>query len=291
MTQEQQHPDVDALADLHAGVLPADKTAELEAHAAECAECRALLDAIDALSGPLSQLGTEPMPADVAERIEVALAEAARPATTSVVPLRPRRRAPGWVAGGVAAGVISLLGAALAVGALDDGGGDDKGSSAGTATDTAAVGTVRSGRNYTPSTLAAQVDALVSRGAAFDAGSEAGPPAPQAATGSTGGGTTSAGATGAAAPSAADRAATSTLQKARDTLQDPAQLAACLVRALSDGTSPVPTPRVVDLATFNGQPAVIVVLPSSVSGRLDVYVLKPDCPKGTFVHFVRVPAP
>ncbi|MFE7751081.1 hypothetical protein [Streptomyces sp. NPDC057428] len=77
-----QHPDVSEISDLTEGLLPASRETTLRHHLAccgECAEIHASLEEIRALLGTLSL--HEPMPEDVAERIDAALAaEAATPA-------------------------------------------------------------------------------------------------------------------------------------------------------------------------------------------------------------------
>ena len=46
----------------------------------------------------------------------------------------------------------------------------------------------------------------------------------------------------------------------------------------------------VDLASYEGQPAAVVLLPTPDDpGTVDVFVVKPECPPGEFLYFVRVP--
>src|SRR3954464_10036253 len=113
------HPDLDRLADLDAGV---DVEPDVRAHAAGCAECQRSLSALRATRDELAALPTVSMPADVADRVDAALANTAGEQTDgTVVPLsdiRERKRRGGLVAGGVAASVIAALIAAVVVSAV-----------------------------------------------------------------------------------------------------------------------------------------------------------------------------
>jgi hypothetical protein len=54
------------------------------------------------------------------------------------------------------------------------------------------------------------------------------------------------------------------------------------------------TPLAVDLATFDGQPAAVVLLPGiGGPGRVDVWVVPPDCAqgKGQFLYYANVARP
>jgi hypothetical protein len=72
-------------------------------------------------------------------------------------------------------------------------------------------------------------------------------------------------------------------------LRAPAVLATCLVRALG---SDLGAPLAVDLATFNGLPAVVTAYADpDVPEKVDVYVLDPRCPEGEFVYFASIKRP
>lgn len=60
-------------------------------------------------------------------------------------------------------------------------------------------------------------------------------------------------------------------------LRDAAALDAC-VQELSG--SPGVAPLAVDFAAYQGAPALVVLLPSSVPGRVDVFVVGPRCSAG-----------
>jgi hypothetical protein len=56
----------------------------------------------------------------------------------------------------------------------------------------------------------------------------------------------------------------------------------------------MPTPLVVDIARFAGQPATVIVLPTPQEmDRLDVFVVGPDCgpADAKVLHFARVARP
>ncbi|MER7755975.1 hypothetical protein [Kitasatospora sp. NPDC097643] len=72
------HPSVDELADLAEGLVEsADAAAALHRHLDGCAECRATVDALGEVRALLGAVETPPMPADVAARLDAALAAAA----------------------------------------------------------------------------------------------------------------------------------------------------------------------------------------------------------------------
>jgi hypothetical protein len=55
-------------------------------------------------------------------------------------------------------------------------------------------------------------------------------------------------------------------------------MAGCLATLTAGRVS---TPLVVDLATYEGRPAAIVIVPSPTPGRVDVFVVGPDCSSTT----------
>ncbi|MDP9433912.1 MAG: hypothetical protein M3P93_01395, partial [Actinomycetota bacterium] len=73
-------------------------------------------------------------------------------------------------------------------------------------------------------------------------------------------------------------------------LRDPDELAGCL----SAVTGPdAPQPLAVDYATFEGRPALLVVLPSARPGKVDAYVVGAGCRAGDdqTLFFTRVDRP
>ncbi|MFH8380020.1 hypothetical protein ACH4E7_03620 [Kitasatospora sp. NPDC018058] len=77
------HPSVEELADLTEGLVePAEAAEALRRHLDGCAECRETADALAEVQTLLGAVEPEPMPADVAARLDAALAEAARAEST-----------------------------------------------------------------------------------------------------------------------------------------------------------------------------------------------------------------
>lgn len=74
-----EHIDVEVLSDLVEGLLTPERAAALDAHLAECAECRDTRDALAEVRELLGGQPPEPMPTDVIARIDQALALAALP--------------------------------------------------------------------------------------------------------------------------------------------------------------------------------------------------------------------
>jgi hypothetical protein len=141
-----RRPDIDVLADYLEGLLGEAEQREVERWAAEDPRTAELLAELRGLPGLLADTPVEPMPADVAARLDAALAaEAPAPATGpeadpeqaevldpppgQVVPLRRRRR---WLAPAlVAAATVGVVGlGAQVVGTGSDGGLDAATSSA-----------------------------------------------------------------------------------------------------------------------------------------------------------------
>jgi hypothetical protein len=92
---------------------------------------------------------------------------------------------------------------------------------------------------------------------------------------------------GTAAEPEAAAPGTAALPPELEGLRDPAAVTACATQ-LADG---VPTtPVAVDLASYDGEPAAILVQPTpGDAATLDVYVVAPGCPAGEFRYFTRVP--
>ncbi len=109
---------VDLLADLHAGALDPRTEAELRPLVENDPEAREILAALDATLEDLRDLPPIPMPRHVAERIDAALAEEARPAAPVVDFARAKaRRAKrlGWGAGLLAAAAVAVGVAVVAI--------------------------------------------------------------------------------------------------------------------------------------------------------------------------------
>jgi hypothetical protein len=109
---------VDLLADLHAGALDPRTEAELRPLVENDPEAREILAALDATLDDLHNLPPIPMPRHVAERIDAALAEEARPVAPVVDFAQAKaRRAKrlGWGAGLLAAAAVAVGVAVVAI--------------------------------------------------------------------------------------------------------------------------------------------------------------------------------
>jgi len=96
------------LADLHAGVLPADVSARLWPLVRQDSDAVAVLDALDTVSARLGEVGRDhsigtPVPPEIAARINSALEQQDAGAVTSLADAPSRRRAATWLAVAVAA--------------------------------------------------------------------------------------------------------------------------------------------------------------------------------------------
>jgi hypothetical protein len=240
----------------------------LQAHLATCAACRAALgDQVAVAAWLRNAPSSGPMPLDVITRLDTALAGAAagRQAASmggaggpgNVLPIDGHQRG-GRLAALAESRLTKSLVAAVLVGLIAVGGysalhhhsspGQRTASSAGAASSAAQpagksvsdVTIQHSGRAYTKADIAAQVTAeLAHRNDS---------------------------ATGAVAPSESGGATT---------LTTPAGLLACLL-ALNEPTS---TPLLVDIATYAGQPAAVLVL-QQPGGAREIWVVSPTCAPG-----------
>jgi len=303
-----------------------DNAAILE-HVAGCESCTADLAALRHVRATLRGLPPIQMPADVAERLDVALRAANSPAA-NIVPLQKRSKQPGgrpqerwWrtMPYGAAASVAVILALVVAgiVGLQHAGGGSKKSAASAAASSApAAAGagsaTIESGTNYTADELRAQVAAVVNSnlpGAAAQfpgltqfgasASSAASAPAPVAAApASAPAATTSAAAAPAGSPAfgalpagsaAAPRQNAAAITAPGGPLADPATLAACIQTLAGKAEQPV----LVDFATFNGAPSTIIVLPDpDIARRLDIYVEADtaNCANEDFTYAAFLPA-
>lgn len=289
------HPEVDRLADFAAGDLPDTDT--VARHLAGCADCRAtvatLREADDAVLSRLAGVpALEKVPADVAERLDLALSAASGASLTVLpaergAPARRRVRAgagrggwPAWLAGAAAVVTVLALGIAIGVGALGGSSGSGRNGQGGQPT-TAAGGATANGavtasnRNYTEASLGAELPALLA--------GHAGPPAAAARPVANGQSATGSKDTLAApVPSGA-------LASAQDlrTLAQPEQLRHCVANLTATPVAPQATPWLaVDLARWNGQPAAVILLPSpGKPAFVDAFVVAPGCPTGTFLYY------
>jgi anti-sigma factor RsiW len=171
------HSSFDELADLDEGLLAPSRADEVRAHLAGCADCRARHQALRDVHDELAVLPPETMPPAVAERLDRALADAAVPRSSTIVPFAPvqRRRQRGPALSGIAAAVVVVgLFVAIGVGALGHGGGTSSGGAAESSgstslarTEPSTAGhftTTVSPRTFTHTSIPAQVRQLVAGG-------------------------------------------------------------------------------------------------------------------------------
>jgi hypothetical protein len=239
---------LDRLADHVAGLLdPAEDARVAHLVDTDPAWAQAYADLVAAqpmLDRALAGLGrAAPMPVDVADRLDTALAAQARTAAVVDLEARRRRRRFATAAAAVAAAVVLVFGGSMVRSALGGG-----------------VGT----------------SALNSRGAGTAVDSQPQAAAPPAASGLppvlhsgtdyTPGNLRSADARRAAAPGAAKAAGTANESDSRtNRLDDPAALSACLSAIVARYGG---RPTLVDYARYQGQPAVVVVLATGSTRRV-----------------------
>jgi hypothetical protein len=278
---DRDHLSADILADLLEGLLGSADARRAEEHLRDCARCTADRLALTEVSGLLADApDVGPVPDDVAERLDTALAAERRgtAAAVTVTPLAAPRPAFGMrVLQAAAVLVLLLAGAGLAVTAIQGGGGERSTSEAGgVAADAAspqsaaAFPVTASGRNWSQETLPEAVPQLVDGSLA--------PPVPKDATAGDGSAAPEAGASRELADNPVGR------------LAGGPDLANC-VTALGDG--PV-TPLAVDLASWQGSPAAVVVLPTPDDpSTVDAWVVDPDCAQADakVLYFARVARP
>jgi hypothetical protein len=79
-TGQDPHPEVMDISELAEGILPPERAGEVRAHVEICGQCGEVLDSLQEIRDLLGELPEpEPMPADVAARIDAALAAEERP--------------------------------------------------------------------------------------------------------------------------------------------------------------------------------------------------------------------
>lgn len=281
------HVDPEVLADLQEGLLDPPAAAATEAHLLGCPACRSELAALDEVRGRLAAADpVGPVPDDLVQRWDQALAAAAtEPGSTAasrtVIPLRsPQRQAPRAMRLLQVAAVIVLVfaGGGLAVSALDGLGGSSSQDSAGsTANDAAGAPEAdasfpvsASGRDWTAATLQDAAPALAT-------GDLVPTTASRLRAGDSG-----------ASPEASEGAARELADAPAGRLSGGPPLASCAAQLAG---TPV-TPVAVDLASYEGKPAAVLLLPTTDDpASLDLFVVEPACPPGSLLFFARVPRP
>lgn len=240
------HLDYDTLADLAEGLLSDARAASADAHLAGCAECQDRSAELVDVSRLLADAPVPPMPAELASRIDEALAAEVASAGP-VMSIEAKRRHKRLRMLAVAAATAAVLGGGALAGhtlltgsvssesqtaqsqPVQDRSASTRAKTPRSETLNGAAGssvymTVQSGTNYTVADLGGQVSAQLAQG-----GGKAASPATQMVTG--------------------------------------------CVRRVAQGK----TPLLIDIATYEGRPATVIVLPGADTGRLDVWVVGPAC--------------
>ncbi|MFF3030244.1 anti-sigma factor family protein [Streptomyces rubiginosohelvolus] len=114
-----QHPEVSEISDLTEGLLAPSRTAEVQQHLAQCDLCSEVRDSLEEIRGLLGTMpDPEPMPEDIAARIDAALAAEARPTPSTenepVVVSRETTTSEGATSTRTATGSASVTGSATA---------------------------------------------------------------------------------------------------------------------------------------------------------------------------------
>lgn len=268
------HLSPDTLADLAEGLLDAREALAARGHLVGCAQCSARQNRLAEVSRVLadhSDAGA--LPPEVAARLDDALAAEA---TSTGTPGRASVRSPFGmrVLQAAAAVVLLLAGVGVGVSALQGGGSENSeqttagDAGGGAAAERASAFTVTaSGRNWSADTVVEAVPQLV-------AGSF---PAAESAPAAEGG-------------SEDSGAAPRLLSEDLGRLAGGPPLADC-VTALADGPA---TPLAVDLASWQGNPAAVIVLPTPDDPTtVDTWVVDPACSQADaqVLHFARVARP
>jgi hypothetical protein len=111
------HLDYDVLADLAEGLLEDDEAASVNAHLETCADCRDLSADLADVSRILAEAPVPSMPAELAERIDTAIA-AESMHTATVASLEQRRGRRHWRILSAAAATVVVLGGGATVGKI-----------------------------------------------------------------------------------------------------------------------------------------------------------------------------
>lgn len=240
------HLDYDVLADLAEGLLEDDEAASVNAHLDTCADCRDLSADLADVSRILAEAPVPSIPAELAERIDTAIAaESLNNAT--VVSMEQRRGRRHWRILSAAAAVVIVAGGGAAVGSVALGGadGNDGAASApahGNSDQTDAEGinpkaapsaapafqVYRTRTDYRAGTLAAQVGKLLDGRRNQGAGEPPGP-----------------------------------------------KLRGCVY-----GVTKGKAPALVDQADYEGDPAIVIATRGAKSDKWNVWVVAPDCSAG-----------
>jgi hypothetical protein len=289
------HPDSDhltaeVLADLDLGLLDDASAAHAEQHLTHCTPCAELHADFTELANALLHLPPEPMPDDVWHSLSATLE--AEPVTTpvgsaTVVPLdaghkrRWTRPGIGLVAGAAGVALVGAIGVNILSGSGDDAttvadaGPSATSESGGATVPMAAYTATTSGTKYQEEALDTQVTQLVASRSTLEVDESSGADLATGSPSPTSSTTTKDGQTPGGKASVAAMAT------------DPAAAQACL-----EGYLKVPgvQPLAIDIGTWRGEPAAVIVLPAADPSSAEVWVIDPDCagPDDPLFYFATV---
>lgn len=244
------HYDYETLADLAEGLLEENRAASVNAHLDTCAECRERSADLADVSRILAEAPVPSMPAELASRIDSAIAAESLSSAT-VVSLESRRGRRHWrILSAAAATVIVLGGGGLVANMAMNGSEGHEGAAQSPVSDPQV-------RRDSGGTLQSQGQKAAPEA---PAGAAAGYPISQSGTDY--------------------RAATLDVQVKgvldrgrRSTLAAPDQRLVGCVTGIVNGK----TPTLVDSAAFEGKPATVIAAPGTAPGSLNIWVVGPDC--------------
>jgi len=289
---DSEHLTAEVLADLDLGLLDDASAAHAEQHLTHCTPCAELHADFTELANALLHLPPEPMPDDVWRSLSATLE--AEPVTApagsaTVVPLdagrkrRWTRPGIGLVAGAAGVALVgaivvpSLSGSSDDASTVADGGRSASAESEGATVPMAAYAATTSGTKYQEEALDTQVTQLVASRSTLDVDEPSGA---DLATGSP-----SSSPTSSTAPTDQQTPGGKTSVAAMAT--DPAAAQACL-----EGYLKVPgvQPLAIDIGTWQGEPAAVIVLPAADPSSAEVWVIDPDCtgPDDPLFYFATV---
>ncbi|RKS79304.1 anti-sigma factor RsiW [Actinomadura pelletieri DSM 43383] len=237
------HLDYDVLADLAEGLLEDDEAASVNAHLDTCAECRDLSADLADVSRLLAEAPAPSMPAELAERIDTAIA-AESLNTATVVSLEQRRGRRHWRILSAAAAAVVVLGGGAAVGmsAMDDTGGDS--TRAATPPQDKAHPSIAGERGLAPNAEPVPAFAVTHSRTHYRAGTLA-QQAGQVMSGN---------------------------RELRAADAPDARLRGCVLGIVQERK-----PVLVDRAEYEGKPATVIAVPGDRPGKLHLWVVGPEC--------------
>jgi hypothetical protein len=291
---DSEHLTAEVLADLDLGLLDAESAAHAQQHLAHCRPCGQLRGDLATVTATLAELPPVTMPDDVWERLSAAVG--AEPVLTpegaaTVVPIGGARQRRSWRPGmGLVAGAagVALVGA-IVVPILNSSSSSDPSAGSGSvAADRSAPGesasvppvayvASRTGTDYQPEALERQATSLMASRSAFTATATLPPEASTEPTPEDSAPTPSGTALG-----------TDSSGVVLKLTAGPGAARACLESYLD---APDIMPLAIDIGTWDGRPAAVIVLPNDTDPTAaDVWVIDPDCagPEDPLLYFATI---